>query len=108
MAEPKLRRVIANLCTACIAGEGEECHTPGCILWLHRVDLPIHEELLTEAPALLSERDRGALAWAAGMARGMAEVNKAPTNHRALLYNADVLDRLSRSPAPREDDDDGR
>lgn len=34
------------LCEACIDGEGEECHTPGCALWLHSVDLPIHREVL--------------------------------------------------------------
>ena len=46
---PEVRRVIVNLCVACIKGEGQECHTPGCALFLHRVDLPIHEELLEDA-----------------------------------------------------------
>lgn len=39
---------VIHLCEACIDGIGEECHTPGCALWLHAVDLPIHRELLTE------------------------------------------------------------
>jgi len=31
-----------RLCSACLGGEGGECHTPGCALWLNRApDLPI-------------------------------------------------------------------
>jgi hypothetical protein len=36
------------LCEECINGIGKECHTPGCGLFLHTVDLPIHREALTE------------------------------------------------------------
>jgi hypothetical protein len=36
------------LCQECIDGIGKECHTPGCALFLHTVDLPIHREGLTE------------------------------------------------------------
>lgn len=46
--QPKLRHVKIWLCQPCIDGEGEECHTPGCVLFLHRVDLPIHEELIED------------------------------------------------------------
>ena len=28
-------------------GEGEECHTPSCALFLHKVDLPLDPELYT-------------------------------------------------------------
>jgi hypothetical protein len=37
-----------SLCQACIDGKGRECHTPGCALFLHSVDIPIHREVLTE------------------------------------------------------------
>lgn len=30
-----------TICRACLDGEGDECHTPECALYLHRVDLPI-------------------------------------------------------------------
>lgn len=41
----KIKRIIINICEPCLKGEGKECHTPGCALFLHKVDLPIHEEL---------------------------------------------------------------
>lgn len=31
----KLKLVKIWLCEACLNGEGEECHTPGCALWIH-------------------------------------------------------------------------
>ena len=45
---PPVHSYVIELCDACIAGEGEECHTPGCALWLHSVSLPIHREILTK------------------------------------------------------------
>jgi hypothetical protein len=36
-----VHKVTLNLCEACIDGEGEECHTPGCDLFPHAVDIPI-------------------------------------------------------------------
>ena len=36
------------LCQECIDGIGKECNTPGCALFLHSVDIPIHREVLTE------------------------------------------------------------
>jgi len=37
----KIKRIEIRICEACLNGEGQECHTPGCALWLHKVDLPI-------------------------------------------------------------------
>jgi hypothetical protein len=34
-----------RICESCLKGEGQECHTPGCALFLHKVDLPIMPEL---------------------------------------------------------------
>ncbi|MGB3443966.1 MAG: hypothetical protein WBA97_34960 [Actinophytocola sp.] len=36
-----VHKITLNLCEPCINGVGEECHTPGCDLWLHAVDMPI-------------------------------------------------------------------
>lgn len=36
-----VHRVRLDLCEPCIDGVGEECHTPGCDLYLHSVDIPI-------------------------------------------------------------------
>lgn len=48
--EPKVRRVIVNLCELCLGGAGGECHTPGCVLWLNRgPDLALHPELIEDA-----------------------------------------------------------
>ena len=42
----KVKLVKLWLCESCLMGEGEECHTPGCALWLHRCpDFPVMEEL---------------------------------------------------------------
>jgi hypothetical protein len=43
----KLKTIEIMICEACLDGIGEECHTPGCALWLHRVDLPIFPEVYT-------------------------------------------------------------
>lgn len=43
----KLKKVEIMICEGCLDGVGEECHTPGCALWLHRVDLPIDPETYT-------------------------------------------------------------
>lgn len=45
MSEPMLKTIQITICEPCLAGIGEECHTPGCALFLHRVDLPIHPDL---------------------------------------------------------------
>ncbi len=45
-ADPRLLYVRCRICEACIKGEGSECHTPGCVMFLHSVDLPIMPELL--------------------------------------------------------------
>lgn len=41
----KLKKIEITICEACLDGVGEECHTPGCALFLHSVDLPIMPEL---------------------------------------------------------------
>lgn len=41
----KLKTIKITICEACLKGEGEECHTPGCALFLHSVDIPIISEL---------------------------------------------------------------
>lgn len=38
----KLYRCSITLCAGCISGEGQECHSPGCYLYHHRIDLPIN------------------------------------------------------------------
>jgi len=48
--DPALRNINITICQSCLDGKGEECHTPGCALYLHRVDLPIAPELYTILP----------------------------------------------------------
>lgn len=44
--EIPVRLVRLQLCDLCIDGQGEQCHTPGCALWLNRPpDHPIRESL---------------------------------------------------------------
>ena len=40
-----LKRIEITICSACLDGVGSEYHVPGCALYLHAVDLPIHQEL---------------------------------------------------------------
>lgn len=49
------------LCEACLLGTGQECHTPGCALFLHNSPgFPIMRELYTlVAPPEPSEADHG-------------------------------------------------
>ena len=45
---PELKRVEMLVCTACLDGIGEECHTPGCSMFLHSVDLPFPKDTYRE------------------------------------------------------------
>ena len=40
----KVKTIIINICEACLNGVPEECHTPGCALYLHTINLPINPE----------------------------------------------------------------
>ena len=42
-----VKQVVIWICDSCLKGEGQECHTPECALFLHSVDLPITEALYT-------------------------------------------------------------
>jgi len=39
----KLKYIKIWICEDCLNGIGEVCHTPGCALIRHKVDLPIDE-----------------------------------------------------------------
>ena len=43
--KPDLKLIKIWICEACLRGEGEECHTPGCAFFLHPVGDPIAAEL---------------------------------------------------------------
>ncbi len=46
-----LHRVTLTLCSLCLLGEGGECHTPGCALWINRApDIPLTLEPGGAAP----------------------------------------------------------
>jgi hypothetical protein len=53
----KLKRIEITICEACLAGEGEECHTPGCALMLHSVSLPIDSLLYDELDTIEIDGD---------------------------------------------------
>ena len=49
MSEPTVHRVVLWLCAACIDGEGEQCHTPGCALIRNRCpDISIRDSCSVE------------------------------------------------------------
>lgn len=47
--EPALEFVTVTalpICSACLDGEGGECHTPGCVFWINRApDIPLRPNL---------------------------------------------------------------
>lgn len=46
-----LRHVTLHICEGCIGGQGGQCHTPGCILWMHDVDaIPLNRDAITFHP----------------------------------------------------------
>ena len=83
-AYPEVRCVVVRLCVACIKGEGQECHTPGCALFLHRVDIPIMEELLEDADAFAAAR-------VAEERERVREAKALLRRYRAHADNEDVL-----------------
>lgn len=41
----RLERVALTVCSRCLDGEGGECHTPGCALWMNRApDVSIRDK----------------------------------------------------------------
>ena len=45
LAGISLHRVTLTLCSLCLNGEGGQCHTPGCALWLKAApDCPLYLE----------------------------------------------------------------
>ena len=82
--EIALRHVSLLLCQACIDGVGQECHTPGCTLFLHRVDLPIAEELLDDVSKREAAVRREVWEEAATMAE--AKASKFPITASECAY----------------------
>ncbi len=52
--EMRMKLVKIWLCEACLNGEGKECHSPGCALWMH--DSPGHL-IMPELYEVLKEYD---------------------------------------------------
>ncbi len=55
MIDTTVREYKVCICQACIDGIGDECHTPGCVFFLHRVDLPLMKELLIPVEPVKTE-----------------------------------------------------
>lgn len=97
MSDIPLRHIAVTICQACIDGTGQECHTPGCALWLHRVDLPIDERLIEDLPAhpVEPEVERVANMIGAGL------MNEASLDAIARKVIAQVRALSTPSPAPK-------
>jgi hypothetical protein len=51
MDEPTLNRYLVYLCSLCVAGEGGECHTPGCAFYMSSApDLPLTTPMVRQLP----------------------------------------------------------
>ena len=56
----KIKTIKIDLCELCLAGIGEECHTPDCAMFLRNSPgLPLHEEMykvLGERESIITEK----------------------------------------------------
>ena len=99
--EPKVRRVILHICEPCIKAQGQECHTPGCIMFLHRVDIPFTEELMEDADAEIAAAKSAGRAEASAW-RQEAKAALEPTityqfrRHRADSLAAHIMQIVSK------------
>jgi hypothetical protein len=66
--EPKTDWYVISLCDACVAGEGGECHTPGCALWCKSA--PDVKLDTGRACIKMTERELAAFNAAQAIARG--------------------------------------
>jgi len=89
--DPKVRYVKIRICQACIDGDCHECHTPGCALFLHSVDLPIYEELIDDVTP--AEKAAPDLLEACLDARG-AMISGAPIDETLQMAWSRVIDSL--------------
>ena len=55
----KVKEIIIRICEGCLKAEGRMCDTPECALFLHRVDLPIHEEMYQVVGEFESDMESG-------------------------------------------------
>lgn len=54
----KIYRCTLLICEACLDAVGQECHTPMCALFLHRVDiLKIDRDLLEQCEFVAEDHD---------------------------------------------------
>lgn len=58
--EPEVLLVQMQVCRACLDGVGQECHTAGCAMWLHKVDLPFDPNIYQVIPTPPVEADKDA------------------------------------------------
>jgi hypothetical protein len=60
----ELRTIEITICQPCLDGEGDECHTPGCALFLHAVDLPINKaQYKIIDPSLINKLELAVMAY---------------------------------------------
>ena len=77
----KLKKIVTWVCQACLDGEGKMCHTPGCVLFLHTVDLPWTPELYE----VIAERNEDDELLALEIKQEINELYKVIEERRAAL-----------------------
>lgn len=94
----ELKTIKISICQSCLDGIGEECHTPGCALYLHKVDLPINKDqyeifdesaLQSAREELARERERKSDMWLSGQLAKIRE--EADRLREALRIVADYF-----------------
>lgn len=92
-AEPVVHNIRIAICQPCLDGIGQECHTPGCALYLHKVDLPITRELYEILPPSLLTAD----------AARIAELERAV---KAIISADESFEEALRTEDPRDQRED--
>lgn len=86
-----LRHIAIWICEACLEGKGEECHTPGCALWLHTVSLPIAPEMYEIINGSKPEQPSGEFVWYFKTFRIFAEPDKDLLSESIMHHTFDTL-----------------
>jgi hypothetical protein len=78
--EIPVRRIELWVCDLCLAGEGGECHVPGCAFWCH--DAPTGDVLTVlrnqTAYAVMAESERSGSWIGDEIARARSRVRRTP------------------------------
>ena len=103
--EPEIpvRLVQLWLCDLCLDGEGDECHTPGCSLWIHDVPKPAIRN--SQGVTILGNATEPIAAAATAQPAPITAVHAAELLREARYSLSSLLDRCEGHNVLTDDED---